>query len=194
MHFLNCFPEDVLLKSTHSSSPFIIFQNYPVHELSSFIFFLFPMGILVILYIRDKLYKNRSSRKTDSQWEKRSSGSHILLIIVSENRFSGKAYFYTNGSCSTRRTTPTSGWSPSFRRSTGPPTPSSSRLRTSARGRRSPGISAWTNRPFWRFESWFPHQKGSVDDHRSILRTTRVAYSDSHTTLYVVSPWWNRLS
>ena len=28
------------------------FQNYPVHELSSFLFFIFPMGILVILYIR----------------------------------------------------------------------------------------------------------------------------------------------
>ena len=35
--------------------------------------------------IRDELYKNRSSRKTDSQQEKRSSGSHILLKIVSEN-------------------------------------------------------------------------------------------------------------
>ena len=27
---------------------------------------------------------------------------------------------------------------------------------------------------------------------RSILRTMSVAYSDSHPTLYVVSPWWNR--
>ena len=27
-------------------------QKYPLHELSSFIFFIFPMGILVILYIR----------------------------------------------------------------------------------------------------------------------------------------------
>ena len=27
-------------------------QNYPVHELSSFLFFIFPMFILVILYIR----------------------------------------------------------------------------------------------------------------------------------------------
>ena len=40
-----------------------------------------------------QLYKNRSSRKTDSQQEKRSSGSHILSKIVSENRFSGKTYF-----------------------------------------------------------------------------------------------------
>ena len=39
-----------------------------------------------------QLYKNRSSRKTDSQQEKRSSGSHILSKIVSENRFSGKTY------------------------------------------------------------------------------------------------------
>ena len=30
-------------------------------------------------------YENGSSRKTDSQQEKRSSGSHILLKIVSEN-------------------------------------------------------------------------------------------------------------
>ena len=44
-----------------------------------------------------KLYKNRSSRKTDSRWEKRSSGSPILLEIVSENWFSGKTYFYTIG-------------------------------------------------------------------------------------------------
>ena len=44
---------------------------------------------------RDELYKNRSSRKTDSQQEKRSSQSPILLIIVSENQFSGKTYFYT---------------------------------------------------------------------------------------------------
>ena len=28
------------------------FQGYPVYELSSFIFFIFPMGILMILYIR----------------------------------------------------------------------------------------------------------------------------------------------
>ena len=32
--------------------PFLLSQNYPLHELSSFIFFIFPMGILVILYIR----------------------------------------------------------------------------------------------------------------------------------------------
>ena len=44
---------------------------------------------------RDELYKNRSSRKTDSQKEKRSSGSPILLKIVSENQFSGKTYLYT---------------------------------------------------------------------------------------------------
>ena len=42
-----------------------------------------------------QLYKNRSSRKTDSQKEKRSSGSPILLQIVSDNQFSGKTYFYT---------------------------------------------------------------------------------------------------
>ena len=42
-----------------------------------------------------QLFKNRSSRKSDSQWEKRSSMSKILLKIVSENRFSGKTYFYT---------------------------------------------------------------------------------------------------
>ena len=44
---------------------------------------------------RDELFKNRSSRKTDSQKRKRSSGSPIPLIIVSENWFSGKTYFYT---------------------------------------------------------------------------------------------------
>ena len=46
---------------------------------------------------RDELYKNRSSRKTDSQGRggTRSSGSSILLKIVSENRFSGNTYFYT---------------------------------------------------------------------------------------------------
>ena len=31
--------------------------------------------------------------------QKRSSGSHILLKIVSENRFSGKSYFYTTHPC-----------------------------------------------------------------------------------------------
>ena len=31
---------------------------------------------------RDELYKNRSSRKTDSQQEERSSGSLIILKIV----------------------------------------------------------------------------------------------------------------
>ena len=41
------------------------------------------------------IYKNRSSRKTDSQGEKRSSQIPILLKIVNENRFSGKTYFYT---------------------------------------------------------------------------------------------------
>ena len=46
----------------------------------------------------DELYKNRSSRKSDSQLEKRSSGSHILLKIVSEYRFSGKTHFDTIGS------------------------------------------------------------------------------------------------
>ena len=44
---------------------------------------------------RDQMNKNGSSGKTDSQEEKRSSGSPILLKIVSENRFSGKTYFYT---------------------------------------------------------------------------------------------------
>ena len=37
----------------------------------------------------------RSSQKTGAQWERRSSGSPLLLKIVSENRFSGKTYFYT---------------------------------------------------------------------------------------------------
>ena len=45
------------------------------------------------------LYKDRSSRKTDSRSEKRHSGSHILLKIVSENQFSGKTYFYTIHPC-----------------------------------------------------------------------------------------------
>ena len=36
------------------------------------------------------MYKNRSSRKTDSQLDKRSSRRPILLKIVSENRFSRK--------------------------------------------------------------------------------------------------------
>ena len=48
----------------------------------------------------DELYKNRSSRKTDSQEEKRSSGSPILWEIVSENRFSGTTYLYTIASSS----------------------------------------------------------------------------------------------
>ena len=52
----------------------------------------------VLLEDWDELYKNRSSRKTDSQSEKRSSQSPILMKIVSENRFSGKTYFYTIGS------------------------------------------------------------------------------------------------
>ena len=46
-------------------------------------------------FARDQLYKNRSSRKIDSQKEKRSSGRHIALKIVLENRFSGKTYCYT---------------------------------------------------------------------------------------------------
>ena len=45
-----------------------------------------------------RLYKDRSSRKTDTQLEKRSSRRTILLKIVSENWFSRKAYFYTIGS------------------------------------------------------------------------------------------------
>ena len=44
----------------------------------------------------DELYKNRSSRKTDSQY--RSTRRPFLLKIVSGNRFSGKTYFYTIGS------------------------------------------------------------------------------------------------
>ena len=44
---------------------------------------------------RDEFYKNRSSGKTDSQKEKRSLGSYIIMKIVSENPFSGKTYFYT---------------------------------------------------------------------------------------------------
>ena len=51
-----------------------------------------------------QLYKNKSSGKTDSQLEKRSSGS--LLEIVSENRFSGKTYFYTIHPCLLRRFLP----------------------------------------------------------------------------------------
>ena len=47
------------------------------------------------LACRDELNKNRSSRKTDFQEGKRSSGSPILLKILSENRFSGKTYCYT---------------------------------------------------------------------------------------------------
>ena len=54
---------------------------------------------------RDELYKNRSSGKTDSQQEKRSSGSPILFQLVSENGFSGKTYFYTIASSSR-----SSGW------------------------------------------------------------------------------------
>ena len=46
------------------------------------------------LACRDELNKNRSSRKTDFQEGKGSSGSPILLKILSENRFSGKTYFY----------------------------------------------------------------------------------------------------
>ena len=46
-------------------------------------------------FSRRQMYKIRSSRKTDSQYEKRSSGSPILLKILSENQFSGKTYFYT---------------------------------------------------------------------------------------------------
>ena len=46
--------------------------------------------------IRDELNENRSSRKTDSQSEKRSLGSSILLKIVYENQFSGKTYFLYN--------------------------------------------------------------------------------------------------
>ena len=45
--------------------------------------------------VRDQLYKKRSSGKTDSQQDKRSSGIPILLKIVSEFRFSGKTYLYT---------------------------------------------------------------------------------------------------
>ena len=44
--------------------------------------------------------KNRFSLKTDSRWEKKSSWNNILFKIVSENRFSGKTYFYTIASSS----------------------------------------------------------------------------------------------
>ena len=49
----------------------IIFENYVVRV---------PERLA-----RDELYKNRSSGKTDSQSEKRSLGSPILLKIVAEN-------------------------------------------------------------------------------------------------------------
>ncbi len=39
------------MRRTRITKP-LWFQSYPVHELSSFVFFIFPMGILVILYIR----------------------------------------------------------------------------------------------------------------------------------------------
>ena len=42
---------------------------------------------------RDQLYKNWSSRKTDSQYKKTSSGISILLKILSKNQFLGKTYF-----------------------------------------------------------------------------------------------------
>ena len=59
---------------------------------------------------RDELYTNRSSRKIDSQSEKRSSGSPILLKIVSENRLSEDTYFYTIASrCLSSPTTMTTG-------------------------------------------------------------------------------------
>ena len=68
---------------------------------------------------RDELYKNRSSGKTDSQEDKRSLGSPILLKIVFENKFSGKTYFYTIGSRSRSTRSPPSptratscGWRP----------------------------------------------------------------------------------
>ena len=37
------------------------FQGYPVHELSSFVFFIFPMSILMILYIRMGLQIRQTS-------------------------------------------------------------------------------------------------------------------------------------
>ena len=55
------------------------------------------VGVVVENYskYRDELYKNRSAQKTDSLLANRYLGSPILLKIVSENRFSGKTYFYT---------------------------------------------------------------------------------------------------
>ena len=40
---------------------FYTFQGYPVMELSSFIFFIFPMAILIILYIRMGLSIKKTS-------------------------------------------------------------------------------------------------------------------------------------
>ena len=55
------------------------------------------VGVIVENYskYRDELYKNISAQKTDSLLANRYLGSPILLKIVSENRFSGKTYFYT---------------------------------------------------------------------------------------------------
>ena len=55
------------------------------------------VGVIVENYskYRDELYKNRSAQKTDSLLANRYLGSPILLKKVSENRFSGKTYFYT---------------------------------------------------------------------------------------------------
>ena len=52
----------------------------------------FPFGRPAMRVWR-QLHKNRSSGKTDSQKEKWSLGSHILLKRVSENPFSGKTFF-----------------------------------------------------------------------------------------------------
>ena len=39
----------------------MLFQGYPVHELSSFVFFIFPMCILMLLYIRMGLQIRQTS-------------------------------------------------------------------------------------------------------------------------------------
>ena len=65
----------------------------------------------------DELYKNRSSRKADSQQEKMSSRSPFLLIIVSENRFSGKTYFLQLAPQSTRATSSSRTWGRWWQRS-----------------------------------------------------------------------------
>ena len=54
-----------------------------------------PSSVSGVDHIRDDLYKNRSTGKTDLREKERSLGIPILLKTVPENRFSGKTYFYT---------------------------------------------------------------------------------------------------